>query len=223
MPRTSAVAVALVMQSGTTRRARTVRSGAAEEEKAMHAVRGTLVLATALILAVSFGACSSSNDNNCGTNPTGPGCSPPPTTAPAQSRSVIKTASCTDLGVNFLCFFEPFTTSQKGDLDVTVDWTYPEDRIQVMVSGGNCTLDQINGGQCNYIVSSPAATTPKPRVLMVKAVAAGSYTLYVGNRGPQLESVSIQIGLTTPGTALSSQGVGRPEAVQPYKTAVAAR
>ena len=190
----------------------------------MHAVRGKLLLATGVVLAVSFGACHS-NDNGCGTNPTAPGCPPPPTTVPAQSRAVIKTGGCTDLGVNFLCFFDSFTTGQKGDLDVTVDWTYAEDRIQVMVSSGSCSLDQINSSQCNFITSSLAATTPKPRVLIVKGVAAGSYTLYVGNRGPQTESISVQVGLTTPGSATSamSTSAGRGEAVAPYTTAVSAR
>src|SRR5207245_11693 len=117
----------------------------------------------------------------------------------AQTRNVISTASCTDLGVDFLCFFSPFTTSQRGDLDVTVDWTFPEDVIQVLVSNGSCSLDQINANQCTFIGMTPASATPKPRVLTIKSVAAGNYQLYVGNRGPKTESLSIQIGLTTPG------------------------
>jgi hypothetical protein len=100
----------------------------------MNAVRRTLALAGGLAFALTLGACGGSSGPNCNTNPTGAGCPPPPTTQPAQTRNIIKTGSCSDLGVNFLCFFDPFTTSQRGDLDVTVDWTFPEDVIQVLVS-----------------------------------------------------------------------------------------
>jgi len=189
----------------------------------MNAVRRTLVLAAGLALGLMLGACGS-KDNGCTTNPTGPGCPPPPTTLPAQTRNVIKTGSCTDLGVNFLCFFDAFTTAQRGDLDVTVDWTFPEDVIQVLVSNGSCTLDQINASQCVFISSSAASATPKPRVLTIKGVAAGTYQLYVGNRGPKTESLSIQIGLTTPGTASSAAATRIESAMgRPYNSQATAR
>ena len=91
-------------------------------------------------------------------------------------------------------------------------------------TSGTCTLDQINGNACTIITSSLASTAPKPRVLTVRAVAAGTYQLYVGNRGPKTESVSVQVGLTTPGSASSAAGtrVGRGDVVQPYARAVAA-
>ena len=171
----------------------------------MNAVRRTLALAAGLAFALALGACGDKDKGDgCTTNPTGPGCTPPTTTLPAQTRTIIGTSSCTDVGVDFLCFFDPFTTSQRGDLDVTVDWTFPEDVIQVLVSNGSCTLDQINANQCTFISSSAASATPKPRVLTIKGVAAGTYQLYVGNRGPKTESLSVQVGLTTPGTASSS-------------------
>jgi hypothetical protein len=191
----------------------------------MNAAGRTLMLGAGLVVVMTLGACDNKDNNSCSTNPTGPGCPPPPTTVPAQTRNVIKTGSCEGLDPNVLCFFDPFTTSQRGDMDVTVDWTFPEDNIQVMVSSGTCTLDQINASQCTFITSSQASTTPKPRVLTVRAVAAGTYQLYVGNRGPKTESVSVQIGLTTPGSASSAVGAsaGRRDAVHPYARGVAAR
>jgi hypothetical protein len=178
----------------------------------MNAVRRTLALAAGLAFALTLGACGGSS------SPAAP-VAPPPTTLPAQTRTVISTGSCTDVGVNILCFFSPFTTTQRGDVDVTVDWTFPEDRIQLMVSTGSCTLDQINGNQCSYITTSPASTTPKPRVLTVKGVAAGTYQLYVGNRGPKTESLSVQVGLTTPGTASSSAATRIESAIsRPYSS-----
>ena len=118
---------------------------------------------------------------------------------------MITVGSCADVAVNALCFFPPFTTSQKGDLEVTVDWTFAEDSIQLLVSTGSCTLDQVNGNQCTYIASTPASTVPKPRVVTAKAVAPGTYQPIVGNRGPKTEAVSIQIILTTGGAGSSRE------------------
>jgi hypothetical protein len=185
----------------------------------MKAIHRTLAVAAALAGALTFGSCKDDKPN-CNTNPTGPGCPPPPTTQPAQTRNIIKTGSCVDVGVDVLCFFDPFSTTQRGDLDVTVDWTFPEDIIQVLVSNGTCSLDQINANQCTFIGTTPASATPKPRVVTIRGVAAGTYQLYVGNRGPNTESLSVQIGLTTPGTASSAaatrieSAIGRPYASQ---------
>jgi hypothetical protein len=133
------------------------------------------------------------------------------------------TGGCEGLGVNVLCFFDPITTTQRGDLDVTVDWTFPDDLIQVMVSFGPCTLDQINSSQCSMVTTSLASATPKPRVLTLRGMAAGTYQLYVGNRGPRTESVSVQVGLTTGGAASVAAIPGRLEIVRPYAFSVAAR
>ena len=187
----------------------------------MNAIRKTLALAAGVAFALTLGGCGSGDGGGCSSNPTGPGCTVTTTTTlPPPVRTILKSGSCTDIEVNFLCFFESFTTSQRGDLDVTVDWTYPEDAIQVMVSTGTCTLEQINGRTCSFITSDTAATTPKPRVLKVTGVAPGTYQLYVGNRGPKTESVSIQIGLTTVGVASSPGAVASRESVHPYASQV---
>src|SRR5207249_2175165 len=149
----------------------------------MRAMRRAMIVATAGAMAFMFGSCSNSK-GGCDTNPMGPGCTTTTTTTqPVQTRSVIRTDSCTGIGVNFLCFFDPLTTSQRGDMDVTVDWTFPEDSIQVMVSNGPCTLEQINASTCPMIGTSTASNLPKPRLLTIRGVAAGTYQLYVGNRG----------------------------------------
>src|SRR5258708_27507300 len=43
-----------------------------------------------------------------------------------------------------------------------------------------------------------------PIFLTVHGAAAGTYWLYVGNRGPQIESISYQITLTTGAASVSS-------------------
>ena len=188
----------------------------------MNTVSKTLLVTTALAFALTFGACHK-DPTNCNSTPTAPGCIPPPTTPPAQTRAIIYTGSCTDVGVNYLCFVDPFTTAQKGDLDITVDWTFPEDIIAALVSKGSCTIDQINASQCTLISSSQESATPKPRVITITGVAAGTYQLYVGNRGPRTETLSVQVGLTTPGTAGSSAATRIESAIgRPYTSGVAA-
>jgi len=145
-------------------------------------------------------ACGGSDGKGgCGANPTGPGCSPTPMSL-APGRALITRGSCVAV-VNALCRFPSLTTSQKGDLEVTVDWIFPENSIQVLVSSGGCTLDQINGGQCPFIASTPASTVPKPRVVTARGMPPGTYQPIVGNLGPRTETIVIQVILTTGGAA----------------------
>jgi hypothetical protein len=111
-------------------------------------------------------------------------------------------------------------------LTFTIDWTFPQDVIQVLVSAGaQCTLAQVNAGQCTFIAMTPAQTTPKPAVVTVHGAAAGTYWLYVGNRGPQNESISYQISLTTGAASVSSlrNQPGSLQDARPYTSQVQAR
>jgi hypothetical protein len=112
---------------------------------------------------------------------------------------VVSQGATSDLGVNTLLYVS-FTNPSQGDLDVTVDWTFASDRIHVYVSPNECSVDSINTDQCPFIIDSPPSSV-KPRRLTVTAVAAGPHTLYIGNRGPEVEAVSWQVGLTTGGAA----------------------
>jgi len=162
----------------------------------------------------------------CGSSRTTTSSTPTPTPAPPPVTTVIGNGSCTGLNVNFLCFINSVVTSQAGNLTVTVDWTFPQDAIQVLVvAGSQCTLAQINAGQCNFLAMTQVQTTPKPAVLTVHGAAAGTYWLYVGNRGPQIESISYQITLTTGAASVSSprqQGMSLGDA-RPYVSQVEPR
>jgi len=88
-----------------------------------------------------------------------------------------------------------FTTTVTGRLDVTADWTFATNNIDVYVTRGTCTIEQVNQGTCPYAASSES-TTAKPEVLTASSLAPGTYTLMVGNRGPTVESASYQVVLT---------------------------
>jgi hypothetical protein len=183
----------------------------------MNGLPKALTVSAGLALALALGACDG-DSGGCSSNPTAPECRPTQTPPPPPVRNVISTGTCQDVGVDVLCFFPPFTTSQRGDLDVTADWTFPEDVIQILISNGTCTLDQINASQCSMLSSSTTSNTPKPRILTVRGVAAGTYQVYVGNRGPRTESISMQVGLTTGGATSNSAGHASAtrEPVEPY-------
>lgn len=91
-----------------------------------------------------------------------------------------------------------FTTTAPGTLDITVDWTDPANSIDLIVSTGICTFDQLNANECELITFS-RGTTPKPRNAVLANRPAGSYTQFIGNVGPGDESVSYQIVLRPTG------------------------
>lgn len=100
----------------------------------------------------------------------------------------------------------PFTADTAGSIGVTVDWTFGTNDVDFYLTRGTdpCTADQLNTSRCPFldVANSPTA---KPERLSVPNLAAGPYTVYVGNLGPTDESFAIQITLTsTPGAATAS-------------------
>ena len=94
--------------------------------------------------------------------------------------------------------------SQRGILDVTVDWTSPDTWMYVYLGNTSCTYAQLSGRSCPFLISSETKT-PKPRVLFTESLAPGTYYLVLynvprdpltGNGSDNTESVAVQIGLT---------------------------
>jgi hypothetical protein len=91
--------------------------------------------------------------------------------------------------------FVPFTTSAQGTLDITVDWTFASNDVDLYVERGECTCDLALANTCQDVTGSDS-TTAKPERLTVPNFSAGSYTLVVANAGPERESASYEVGLT---------------------------
>jgi len=96
----------------------------------------------------------------------------------------------------------PFTTDTTGTVGVSVDWTFGTNDVDVYLTRGNdpCTIDQFNTNRCPFLGLAESLTA-KPEQLSVPNLAAGPYTVYVGNFGPTDESISIQITLTSTSAA----------------------
>jgi hypothetical protein len=116
--------------------------------------------------------------------------------------------------------------SQKGKLDITVDWTFPETWMYVYFGRTKCDYAQLSGRTCPFILSSETKD-PKPRVLTTDELDPGTYYLVLYNvpRNPRTgigsdatEAVSIQLGLTVGAQGQRSTNavrLGRPIVVAP--------
>jgi hypothetical protein len=116
--------------------------------------------------------------------------------------------------------------SQKGKIDITVDWTAPDTWLYVYFGRTKCDYAQLSGRTCPFILSSETKD-PKPRVLYTDELEPGTYYLVLYNvpRDPgtgtgsdNTESVSIQLGLTVSASGERSTDavrLGRPTVVPP--------
>jgi hypothetical protein len=94
--------------------------------------------------------------------------------------------------------------SQRGVLDITVDWTFPSTWMYVYFGNTNCGYDQLASQTCPFILSS-ATKDPKPRVLFTETLEPGTYYLVLynapldpetGTGSTNTESLALQLGLT---------------------------
>ena len=144
---------------------------------------------------------------------------------PAPVRGVIAQSSFSGFQTDIWISIE-LILSQRGVLDITVDWTSPSTWMYVYFGRTDCSYAQLAGQTCPFILSSETKN-PKPRVLFTETLEPGSYYLVLYNvpRDPRTgvgsdatESVSLQIGLTVSASGERSTDavhLGRPIVVSP--------
>lgn len=159
------------------------------------AERLTRALTGSLVVALT--ACGGG-----GSSPSAPS-TPRPTPAPTPTTLVVRQNSFTGLDPDYLLVV-PFTTTTRGDLEAVVDWTFATNDLDlILVAGTDPCSDgnEVDFRTCTILVAQ-IDPTAKPERLRAPSLAAGTYTLYIGNHGPGEESLSYQILLTyTPGQA----------------------
>ena len=101
----------------------------------------------------------------------------------------------------------PFTTTATGTLDVTIDWTFAANDVDVILTRGSCSFDQLFAMQCNVALVADSVTA-KPERLRLPGATAGAYTLFIANIGPGDESASFQVVLS-PSASSASAGSTR--------------
>lgn len=78
------------------------------------------------------------------------------------------------MGAGILYAVGTFTTTSTARLEVTVDWTFATNNIDVYVArGGPCTVDQVNQKTCLFATFSES-TSAKPERLTI-SLEAGTY------------------------------------------------
>jgi hypothetical protein len=135
---------------------------------------------------------------------------PPPTPPPPPPPPEVVSQGHVSLDPLYL-YVAPFSTGKAGSLEATVQWTFATNDVDAYVAKGNCTFDQFVALQCDIVGFSVSPTT-KPEKVTVGAAASGNYTLFIGNVGPEHESISYQVVLTPSASASSSS---RPPAATP--------
>jgi len=151
-------------------------------------MRGRIVWsAIGLLLCLQFVACGG------GSNPAAP--TPTPTPTPAPVTDTLLQGGVPNMEVLVLYTAGAFTTTVTGRLEVTVDWTFATDNLDVYVARGTCTVDQVNQRTCS-LAGVSESTTAKPERITVSGLAPGTYSFMIGNRGPAVESASYQVTLT---------------------------
>jgi hypothetical protein len=126
---------------------------------------------------------------------------PPPTPPPTPPPPIVVSDGSGPLNV-LTAVVRPFTTTQAGRLDVTVEWTYAANDVDVYLFRGGCTFEQFIAMQCQVVTFSESSTA-KPERLTTSGAAAGSYVLVIANYGPGDESVAYQVVLT-PGASAAA-------------------
>ncbi len=144
---------------------------------------------------------------------------------PTPNRGVIAQTSISRFETDVWISIE-LLLSQRGVLDITVDWTFPETWMYVYFGRTNCDYKDLANRNCPFILSSETKD-PKPRVLYTEELDPGTYYLVLYNvpRNPQTgigsdatEAVSIQLGLTVKASGVRSTDaihLGPPIVVSP--------
>ncbi len=171
-----------------------------------------VALAGALVLALS----------GCGGESPAP---PMVVVTPQPVRGVYASNSFQNVQPNIWISIEVIL-SQKGELDITVDWTFPDTWIYVYFGNTKCDYSQLAGRTCPFLVKSETQM-PKPRVLYTGSLDPGTYYLVLYNvpwnprtrmGSDNTEAVSFQIGLTVSASGQRSTDafrLGRPIVVSP--------
>jgi hypothetical protein len=177
--------------------------------------RVLLVLATSSSL-LGLPGC---NDDPAPTNPT-----PTATPTPAAVRGVLVATGFSGFSPDIYAAI-PLPLSQRGILDITMDWTFPSSSIYVYLASRVCGYEELTRRTCPYILVSE--TSSKPKVLQTGILDPGTYFLVFYNvprdrRVPGIgsdntETISFILGLTVGGAASSRSIVqtGEPFFIHP--------
>ncbi len=139
----------------------------------MSKILASLCLATA---AIALAACNDSNTPTAASSPTP---APNPTSSPTGCTQTTLATATRSLTRDTLDS-TPFTVTQAGRVDITVDWQNAQANVGAfVVQAGSCTAQRFNRSNCSFAMQSG---NDKPHKMSVN-LAAGSYELLLDDFG----------------------------------------
>lgn len=119
---------------------------------------------------------------------------PPPPSPPTPVTIVVAQGSLSGLEPGGAAM-APFTTDRSGTLEVVLDWTLASNNLDLILTRGDCTPEQLIALECDVAAIASSATA-KPERASIGSADAGAYTLFVANRGASTETFSFEALLT---------------------------
>jgi hypothetical protein len=93
----------------------------------------------------------------------------------------------------FAVFVSDFTVPEAGSLHITVDWTSSTNDIDLVLSNPACDAVALAAGLCKVLGTEESNKKPAELTLVTGPT---SYRLIVVNRGPAVESGTVQATVT---------------------------
>jgi hypothetical protein len=107
--------------------------------------------------------------------------------------------------------------SQRGVLDINVDWVYSDTWMYVYFGKTKCDYAQLSSHTCPFLISSETKD-PKPRFLVTQSLEPATYYLVLYNvpRNAQqgVGSNNVETAALTLGLTVSADGRQAPDAVR---------
>ncbi len=144
-----------------------------------------LWLAAPLVLVLA--ACG---DDNTNTTPT---TLPPTTTTTTTLPPTVTLIRGNELIPKRQLFMRDLTLTQKGTIEITVQYTHAENAILFWLTDRKCSRQMFDNDACDYLTKSTSGTTP--RTARAAGVAPGTYTFFVSNDGPLDDQVQYDLEL----------------------------
>jgi hypothetical protein len=148
--------------------------------------RTAVTRVAALALAAALAACG-------GVGATTP--DPVRTQIGGGTFTVLGTVEANENGYNADVATGTFALGEPGTVEVTADWTSPDNNIDIFLYVGACTAEQARSNDC-LIANRTSSATSKPERLNVIGVPTGLYSVGFVNFGPASETGTFQIHLT---------------------------
>jgi hypothetical protein len=116
-----------------------------------------------------------------------------PAAPPAPSRSVVGQSNWTaEVGTAARI---DATIGGAGSMDVTVQWTFSSNDVDIYVTSTGCASHQdLLNNRCTLIAKADGVTAKPERLTLT--VQAGTFRIWMANFGPTDESGTVEVGIT---------------------------